>query len=57
MTEQLVAPASTNRQRWLYALTMFGLQIPVQVFNVSLLFYYTDVKRLPPQWSATALTL
>jgi len=36
---------------------MLGLQIPVQVFNVSLLFFYTDVKRLPPQWSATALTL
>jgi GPH family glycoside/pentoside/hexuronide:cation symporter len=48
---------TTNRQRWLYALTMLGLQIPVQVFNVSLLFFYTDVKRLPPQWSATALTL
>ena len=49
--------ATTNQQRWLYALTMLGLQIPVQVFNVSLLYFYTDVKRLPPQWSATALTL
>jgi len=48
---------TTNSQRWLYALTMLGLQIPVQVFNVSLLFFYTDVKRLPPQWSAMALTL
>ena len=48
---------TTNGQRWLYALTMLGLQIPVQVFNVSLLFFYTDVKRLPPQWTATALTL
>ncbi len=48
---------STNTQRWLYALSMLGMQIPAQVVNVSLLFFYTDVKRLPPQWSATALTL
>lgn len=57
MTEHHAVPTTTNRQRWLYALSMLGLQIPVQVFNVSLLFFYTDVKRLPPQWSATALTL
>lgn len=48
---------ATNTQRWLYALTMLGLQIPVQVFSVSLLFFYTDVKRLPAAWSATAFTL
>lgn len=36
---------------------MLGIQIPAQVVNVSLLFFYTDVKRLPPQWSAIALTL
>lgn len=36
---------------------MLGIQIPAQVFNVSLLFFYTDVQRLPPNWSATALTL
>ncbi|MEZ4681617.1 MAG: MFS transporter [Caldilineaceae bacterium] len=36
---------------------MLGLQIPVQVFSVSLLFFYTDVKRLPAAWSATAFTL
>lgn len=48
---------STNGQRWLYALSMMGIQIPAQVVGVSLLFFYTDVKRLPPQWSATALTL
>lgn len=57
MAATIPPSTTTNRQRWLYALTMLGLQIPVQVFNVSLLFYYTDVKRLPPQWSATALTL
>lgn len=48
---------STNTQRWLYALSTLGIQIPAQVVNVSLLFFYTDVKRLPPQWSAIALTL
>ncbi|MBV7339594.1 MFS transporter [Chloroflexi bacterium TSY] len=36
---------------------MLGIQIPAQVVSVLLLFFYTDVKRLPPQWSATALTL
>lgn len=51
-------PAQTsNMQRWLYAVSMLGIQIPAQVVNVSLLFFYTDVRRLPPQWSATALTL
>ncbi|MEZ4869879.1 MAG: MFS transporter [Caldilineaceae bacterium] len=48
---------ATNVQRWLYATSMLGIQIPAQVVNVSLLFFYTDVKRLPPQWSAIALTL
>ncbi|MEZ4656809.1 MAG: MFS transporter [Caldilineaceae bacterium] len=48
---------STNGQRWLYAVSMMGIQIPAQVVNVSLLFFYTDIKRLPPQWSAIALTL
>jgi len=48
---------TSNRQRWLYALAMLGIQIPIQVFNVSLLFFYTDVQRLPPSWSATALTI
>lgn len=52
------APVQTsNKQRWLYAVSMLGIQIPAQVVNVSLLFFYTDVKRLPPQWSAIALTL
>lgn len=57
MKQTATPRVTTNANRWLYALTMLGLQIPVQVFNVSLLFFYTDVKRLPPQWSATALTL
>ncbi|MEZ4616597.1 MAG: MFS transporter [Caldilineaceae bacterium] len=57
MTVHSTAKVATNQQRWLYALTMLGLQIPVQVFSVSLLFFYTDVKRLPAAWSATAFTL
>lgn len=57
MNQTATTRVTTNANRWLYALTMLGLQIPVQVFNVSLLFFYTDVMRLPPQWSATALTL
>ncbi len=51
------SPSTSNTTRWLYAAAMLGLQIPAQVVNVSLLFFYTDVKRLPPQWSAIALTL
>lgn len=56
--QQVINQESTsNVQRWLYAAAMLGMQIPAQVVNVSLLFFYTDIKRLPPQWSATALTL
>lgn len=51
------SPSTSNTTRWLYATATLGLQIPAQVVNVSLLFFYTDVKRLPPQWSAIALTL
>jgi GPH family glycoside/pentoside/hexuronide:cation symporter len=36
---------------------MTGVTMPGQVFGVSLLFFYTDVKRLPPAWAATALTI
>ncbi len=46
-----------NRMRWLYGLAMFGLQITSQVVTFWLLFFYTDVKRLPPAWSAAALTV
>jgi GPH family glycoside/pentoside/hexuronide:cation symporter len=48
---------TSNKTRWLYALAMLGLQITGQVFSFWLLFFYTDVRRLPPTWSATALTL
>jgi GPH family glycoside/pentoside/hexuronide:cation symporter len=48
---------TTSKQRWLYAVTMLGIQIPGQIVNIWLLFFFTDVKRLPPQWTGTALTL
>lgn len=48
---------TTSNQRWLYGLSMLGIQIPAQMVSVYLLFFYTDVMRLPPRWTATALTL
>ena len=48
---------ATNRIRWLYAVTMLGVQIPGQVITVSLLFFYTDVKHLPLSLYTTAFTL
>lgn len=51
-------PARTSQaQRWLFGLAMTGVTMPGQVFGVSLLFFYTDVKHLPPSWAATALTI
>ena len=51
-------PARTSQtQRWLFGLAMTGVTMPGQVFGVSLLFFYTDVKHLPPAWAATALTI
>ncbi len=50
-------PARTSQvQRWLFGLAMTGVTMPGQVFGVSLLFFYTDVKHLPPSWAAAALT-
>lgn len=48
---------TTQTQRWLYGLAMMGVTMPGQVFGVSLLFFYTDVKHLPPTWAALALTI
>lgn len=47
---------TTNLQRWLYGLSMLGIQIPAQMVSVYLLFFYTDVMRLDPRWAAIALT-
>jgi GPH family glycoside/pentoside/hexuronide:cation symporter len=41
----------------LFGLAMTGVTMPGQVFGVSLLFFYTDVKHLPASWAATALTI
>jgi glycoside/pentoside/hexuronide:cation symporter, GPH family len=51
------AAQTTQAQRWLYGLMMLGMQIPSQIFGVYLLFFYTDVKRLPAEWSGAALTI
>jgi glycoside/pentoside/hexuronide:cation symporter, GPH family len=58
-TPALAEPAaqSSQGQRWLYALAMLGVTMPGQVFGVSLLFFYTDIKHLSPQWAAIALTI
>jgi GPH family glycoside/pentoside/hexuronide:cation symporter len=48
---------TTQAQRWLYGIAMMGVTMPGQVFGVSLLFFYTDVKHLPPAWAAIALTI
>lgn len=47
---------TTNLQRWLYGLSMLGMQIPGQMVSVYLLFFYTDIMRLDPRWAAVALT-
>lgn len=57
-TSLVEPPARTSQiQRWLFGLAMTGVTMPGQVFGVSLLFFYTDVKHLPPAWAATALTI
>ncbi len=47
---------TTNAQKWLFGLSMLGIQIPAQMVSVFLLFFYTDVMRLDPRWAAIALT-
>lgn len=66
MSETTLAPNSalqdpatrttTNLQKWLFGLSMLGIQIPAQMVSVFLLFFYTDVMRLDPRWAAIALT-
>ena len=54
------AAASTltsNRQRWLYSIANLGNVIPYQAVGAMMLFYYTDVKRMPVSWAALAMTL
>ena len=48
---------TSQAQRWLFGVAMMGVTMPGQVFGVSLLFFYTDVKHLPPAWAALALTI
>ena len=49
--------ATTNKQRWLYSIANLGNTIPYQAVGAVVLFYYTDVKRLPATWAATVMTI
>lgn len=49
--------ATTNRQRWLYAVANLGNVIPYQAVGAVVLFYYTDVKHLPATWAAVVMTV
>ena len=49
--------SSTNRQRWLFAITSIATFTPNSVVNALLLFLYVDIKGLPAQWGATALVI
>jgi GPH family glycoside/pentoside/hexuronide:cation symporter len=57
MTQAPTQTQTSNKTRWSYAFFNLGLQLAGQIFGISLLFFYTDVKRLPAAWAATALTL
>ena len=48
--------ATTNGQRWLYAIANLGNVIPYQAVGAVILFYYTDVKHLPAGWAAVLET-
>ncbi len=48
---------TSQKQRWLYAATIVGVRLPGQVVLVSLLFFYTDVKHLPPAWASAAMAI
>jgi len=48
---------SSNAQRWLFAATVLGIRLPGQVVLVAMLFFYTDVKQLPPAWASTAMAI
>ncbi|MBN2547596.1 MAG: MFS transporter [Anaerolineales bacterium] len=48
---------TTNKQRWLYSIANIGNTIPYQAVGAVVLFYYTDVKRLPATWAATVMTI
>lgn len=55
-TDDPATRTTNNLQKWLFGLSMMGIQIPAQMVSVYLLFFYTDVMRLNPVWAATALT-
>lgn len=48
---------ATNKQKWLYSIANLGNTIPYQAVGAVVLFYYTDVKRLPATWAAVVMTI
>lgn len=48
--------ATTNKQKWMYSIANLGNVIPYQASNF-VLFFFTDVKRLPVQWASTAMLI
>lgn len=48
---------TTNKQRWLYSIANLGNTIPYQAVGAVILFFFTDVKRLPATWAATVMTI
>lgn len=56
--EAATPPAITSsRQRWLYAFANLGPILVQQSFGAYALFFYTDVRHLPPAWVSAALVI
>ncbi len=47
---------TTNAQRWWYSLGNLGCSIPYQAVGAALLFFYSDVRHLAPEWAAAVMT-
>lgn len=47
---------ATPRESWLYSLTALSSALTVDVANTYLVFYYVDVKHLPPSLAAIIMT-
>lgn len=46
---------TTEAQRWWFGLANLGCAIPYQAVGAIALFYYVDVRRLPPAWAAAVM--
>lgn len=47
---------TTQAQRWWYSLGNLGCAIPYQAVGAALLFFYSDVRHLAPEWAAAVMT-